>query len=128
MRGRDYEAHRAFSDSAHELERLRAEATRKLSPGCSSDCEWGQPCTCGHSKEWRAPRQPRRPEPRRPHLPLRTRFALWRDRPRLTNRDMLAALRRMPATERRKVVAFVAAVAAAGLAVGWLVAELLVMP
>ena len=76
MRGRDYEAHRAFSDSAHELERLRAEASRKLSPGCSSDCEWGQPCTCCHSQPWNAPRQPRKPEPRRPHLPLRTRLKI----------------------------------------------------
>lgn len=36
--------------------------------GCTGDCCDGVTlgdCTCGHAKAWRAPRQPRRPAPRR---------------------------------------------------------------
>lgn len=61
MKHADHDAHRAFEDS--------------VQAGCSGACEWGQDCTCSHSA-WRAPRQPRKPEPRRPHLPLWTRVKL----------------------------------------------------
>jgi len=43
--------------------------------GCSGDCADGADCTCSHSRPL-APRQPRRPEPRRPHLSLWTRLRL----------------------------------------------------
>lgn len=58
---REHDAHRAFEEST-------------LHAGCNGDCEWGQDCNCSH-KALR-PRQPRRPEPRRPHLPLSTRARL----------------------------------------------------
>lgn len=48
--------------------------------GCSGDCAEQGDCNCSHSIRWMAPRQPRRPEPRTPHLPLWTRLKLvdWR--------------------------------------------------
>lgn len=45
--------------------------------GCSGDCADGADCNCSHAMAWRAPRQPRKPEPRRPNLPLWTRVKLW---------------------------------------------------
>lgn len=113
MNHRDHDAHRAFEAST-------------LHAGCTGACEWGEPCACSHSalQPSRRPRQPRRPEPRTPHLPLWTRFTLWRDRPRLTSQQAIEALKRLPASEWAKMVAFVVTVLAAGvsfrLAFEWL--------
>lgn len=52
-------------------------ARRAVGLGCTGDCEFDQPCTCSHAIRWMAPRQPRRPAPRTPHLPLWTRLNLW---------------------------------------------------
>lgn len=43
--------------------------------GCTSNCADQGECDCSHS--YSGPRQPRRPEPRTPHLPLWTRYTLW---------------------------------------------------
>lgn len=51
-------------------------AQRASHVGCNGACEWAEPCTCSHSARWAAPRQPRRPEPRTPHLPLWTRVTM----------------------------------------------------
>lgn len=61
----------------HDAHRAMA---KSISVGCSGDCADSGECTCSHAPAWRAPRQPRRPEPRTPHLPLWTRLKLvdWR--------------------------------------------------
>lgn len=64
MKRGEHDAYRAFEASS-------------LHPGCTGDCADGAACNCSHSAAWRAPRQPRRPEPRRPTLPLSTRIAMW---------------------------------------------------
>lgn len=45
--------------------------------GCSSACADGGDCNCSHAMAWRAPRQPRRPEPRKPTLSIWTRLRLF---------------------------------------------------
>lgn len=54
---------------AERAQVLRETLSRLQKPaGCTGDCCDGVTpgdCTCGHSMAWRAPRQPRRPAPRR---------------------------------------------------------------
>jgi len=49
------------------------QAAREMRPeiGCTSACEWGQPCSCSYSAS-SGPRQPRR------SLPTQPRLSLWR--------------------------------------------------
>jgi len=46
-------------------------ADREVQIGCTSACEWGQPCSCSYSAS-SGPRQPRR------SLPTQPRLSLWR--------------------------------------------------
>jgi len=71
----------AYHLASHQ--RLTPDEAKNLAErhvGCSGDCADGADCTCSHSARWAAPRQPRRPEPRTPHLPLWTHLKLvdWR--------------------------------------------------